>query len=48
MYPILSTPDIPIAKYYLEFQHTLTMDERDDKEFPTQGHFIKLSQVSGN
>ena len=21
------------------------MDERDDKDFPTQGHFIKLSQV---
>lgn len=25
-------------------KHTLTIDQRDDTEFPTQGHFIKLSQ----
>ena len=43
---IHSTPGTLLAEPYLEFQHTLTMDERDDKEFPTQGHFIKLSQVS--
>ena len=34
-----------IAQHCFHFQHTLTMDERDNTEFPTQGHFIKLSQV---
>lgn len=45
--PLLASFDIrQHAGYSLKssVKHTLTMDERDNTEFPTQGHFIKLSQ----
>ena len=27
------------------FQHTVVMDKRDNLTFPTEGYFLKLSQV---
>ena len=30
---------------YIFFQHTVVMDKRDNVTFPTEGYFLKLSQV---